>query len=244
MSHATGFAPDIAPARARRPAEVTIDATAASEDATHARALVQRRRGLVVPEAHPIHDYARRHAKQLAGVEGKHAFSRFEPLVHVHLGMAGKWFPAAGEPRPSVRLRLASRVATWDLVAPIRCELWSEKQRNALLEQRIIAGIGNVIRNGLLFELRLDPSTPAAALDRRWFDRMWTRLVAVMRASPTKGGVVFAAGRSPARRATCARRARAAAGRSPRRRSADARPTPARAANADADVPALSRLRA
>jgi endonuclease-8 len=224
----------------------------------------------IVPEGHLIHYYARRHARQLAGhrvratspqgrfaaeaatidgqelagVEayGKHAFFAFTPLVHVHLGMAGKWFPAAGPPRPSVRLRLAGPVATWDLVAPIRCELWSAEQRHeliaglgpdplrrdarpavawerlhasrlsigaALLDQRIIAGIGNVIRNELLFELRLDPLTPAAALGRPTFDRLWARLVTVMRASAAQGRIVFGAGRSRARhvykRDTCAR---------------------------------------
>jgi endonuclease-8 len=223
-----------------------------------------------MPEGHLIHYLARKHAAELggrpvhatspqgrfaegaaaidgqvlAGVEayGKHFFYGFDPLVHVHLGMAGKWFPAKGDPRASVRLRLAGPDATWDLVGPIRCELWSAEQRAelvaalgpdplradadpalawkrlhasrlpigaALLEQRIIAGIGNVIRNELLFELRLDPLTPAAALTKARFTRLWERLVVVMRESAAKGRIVFAPGRARARavykRDACAR---------------------------------------
>lgn len=222
-----------------------------------------------MPEGHLVHYYARKHAHDLAGrpvrvsspqgrfgdaamidgqvlagVEayGKHFFYGFAPLVHVHLGMAGKWFAAKGTPRPSVRLRLAGPDATWDLVGPIRCELWSDDQRAtliaelgpdpiradadpavawrrlhasrlpigaALLEQRIIAGIGNVIRNELLFELRLDPLTPAASITKRRFARLWDRLVVVMRQSAAKGRIVFAPGRAGTRavykRDACAR---------------------------------------
>jgi len=223
-----------------------------------------------MPEGHLVHWWARQHARDLggrvvrasspqgrfavdaaaidgqvlAGVEayGKHFFYGFAPLVHVHLGMAGKWLASAGAPRPSVRLRLAGPDATWDLVAPIRCELWSVEQRDALvaglgpdplradadpavawrrlhasklpigaalLEQRIIAGIGNVIRNELLFELRLDPLTPAASLRRKRFDALWERLVSVMHASAARGRIVFGPGRSRARsvykREACAR---------------------------------------
>ena len=223
-----------------------------------------------MPEGHLILHYARRQRADLGGRQlhatspqgrfadgaaavdgpvlrdvdayGKHLVYRFAPLVHVHLGMAGKWFLANGVPRPSVRLRLAGPDATWDLVAPIRCELWSEEQWDelratlgpdplrddadpgvawqrrhrsklpigaALLDQRIIAGIGNVIRSELLFELRLDPRTPAADLTRRRFERLWRRLAEVMRVSARQGRITFETGRSRARyvykRDTCGR---------------------------------------
>jgi hypothetical protein len=69
---------------------------------------------------------------------------------------------------------------------------------------------------------------------------MWMRLVAVMRAKAAKGRIVFAAGRSPARRATCARCVGTIATSTIGGRTAYT----CAAANADADVPALSRLRA
>lgn len=205
-----------------------------------------------MPEGHLIHRYARRQRRELggsllevsspqgrfareaesldgrtlAGVEayGKHLIYDLGELVHVHLGMAGVWFPAQGEPRPSVRLRLAGPRAIWDLVAPNRCELYTPQQREALfarlgadplrrdadpaiafdrlrrsklplgaalLDQRIIAGIGNVIRSELLFELGLDPDMPATAVQRELFDRLWTRLVEVMRTSVRRGRIVF-----------------------------------------------------
>ena len=40
-----------------------------------------------------------------------------------------------------------------------------------------------MIRSELLFEFRLDPDLPAAAVDRELFDLLWSRLVEVMRTS-------------------------------------------------------------
>lgn len=206
-----------------------------------------------MPEGHLIHAYARAQTKELCGdtlavsspqgrfttgaqhldglvlrhvdAYGKHLLYDFGILLHVHLGMAGVWFRSVGPPRQSVRMRLAGSRAAWDLIAPNRCELYTDEQRRklisrlgadplrrdadptaafarlqrsplpigaALLDQRIIAGVGNVIRNELLYELGVDPQRPAASIDRESFDRLWTRLVAVMRASAAKRKIVFA----------------------------------------------------
>lgn len=205
-----------------------------------------------MPEGHLIHAYARAQGRELAGgpvaasspqgrfareaaeldgrtlrrVEayGKHALYDFGPLVHVHLGMAGVWLRSVGDPRPSVRLRLSRGEVTWDLIAPNRCEFYTDERREALfarlgadplrrdadpdaafvrlqrsplpigaalLDQRIIAGIGNVIRNELLYEFGIDPERPASSIDAETFERMWHRLVAVMRASVRRRRIVF-----------------------------------------------------
>ncbi|HUR51237.1 MAG TPA: DNA-formamidopyrimidine glycosylase family protein [Mycobacteriales bacterium] len=51
----------------------------------------------------------------------------------------------------------------------------------ALLDQSVVAGVGNVFRAEALFAVRLHPAAPAAALDRVGFDRLWQVLVAMMR---------------------------------------------------------------
>ena len=43
----------------------------------------------------------------------------------------------------------------------------------ALLDQKVIAGLGNIYRAELLFEHRIDPLTPACELDRKTIDALW-----------------------------------------------------------------------
>ncbi len=66
---------------------------------------------------------------------GKHLFLDFgERCVHVHLGLFGKFKRRRlGEPpRPTVRLRLATESAVWDLTGPTACELVDAKELAAL----------------------------------------------------------------------------------------------------------------
>jgi endonuclease VIII len=60
----------------------------------------------------------------------------------------------------------------------------------ALLDQALVAGVGNVLRNEVLYLERLHPSTPAAALDDAAFDGLWTTLVAVMRRAAVEGRII------------------------------------------------------
>jgi formamidopyrimidine-DNA glycosylase len=124
---------------------------------------------------------------RLDGVDafGKHLLHHYgSHHLHVHLGKAGVFVPVRRreEPaRPQVRLRLDFDVAaqTWDLIAPLRCELLTgeevaalvgslgpdplcpgadagEARRRladypgatgvALLDQAVLAGVGNVFR--------------------------------------------------------------------------------------------------
>ena len=73
----------------------------------------------------------------------------------------------------------------------------------ALLDQRVVAGIGNVFRAEALFVCGIDPLLPANELDREAFDQLWATLVAMLRKGVRQGRIVTAgrAGRYVYRRA-------------------------------------------
>lgn len=58
-----------------------------------------------------------------------------------------------------------------------------------LLDQSVIAGIGNVYRAELLFRHRLDPFTPGSALDRGVWDGLWTDAVMLMQQGVRRGRI-------------------------------------------------------
>lgn len=62
----------------------------------------------------------------------------------------------------------------------------------ALLDQSVIAGAGNVLRAEALFRAGVHPSTPAQALDREAFHRIWVALVDLMRQSVDDGRIISA----------------------------------------------------
>ena len=80
-----------------------------------------------------------------------------------------------------------------------------------LMDQSVIAGVGNVYRSELLFRHRIDPYRPGTAVTADEFGAMWTDLVALMK--------VGRPARQDHRRAcpstTTARRRTAKAGRAP-----------------------------
>ena len=60
----------------------------------------------------------------------------------------------------------------------------------ALLDQSVIAGIGNVFRSEALFACGLHPARPAASLTRAEFDRLWPTVRAMMRRAVDDGRIV------------------------------------------------------
>jgi formamidopyrimidine-DNA glycosylase len=62
----------------------------------------------------------------------------------------------------------------------------------ALLDQAVIAGAGNVLRAETLFRAGVHPLTPAAALDRETFHRVWVALVDLMQQSVDDGRIISA----------------------------------------------------
>ncbi|KAA5541062.1 Fpg/Nei family DNA glycosylase [Roseiconus nitratireducens] len=59
-----------------------------------------------------------------------------------------------------------------------------------LLDQAVVAGVGNIFRAELLFALRWDPRTPGDQLDRPAFDRMWKALGKMMRTGLRYGKII------------------------------------------------------
>lgn len=58
-----------------------------------------------------------------------------------------------------------------------------------LMDQKIIAGVGNVYRAELLFRHGLDPMLPGRAVTRELWDDMWTDLSVLMRDGVRKGRI-------------------------------------------------------
>lgn len=154
---------------------------------------------------------------------GKHLFLDFEGdrVVHVHLGLYGRFDVSAGPAVPpvgQVRLRLVTRddgrsPAYADLRGATRCELVTGDQRagvvarlgpdplrpgadpgrawrrisasrrpigELLMDQEVVAGVGNVYRAEVLFRHRLHPLRPGRTLRRGQFAAVWQDLVALM----------------------------------------------------------------
>ena len=127
-------------------------------------------------------------------------------MLHVHLGLIGKFRRAKGDPVGEVRLRLSADDVHWDLRGPMVCRLGgpdlvdevaskvgpdplrrdgsvdefvrrvSRKKvaiGAALLDQAVVAGIGNVYRAEILFMVGLDPRTPANQVDEEDLRLIW-----------------------------------------------------------------------
>ena len=56
-----------------------------------------------------------------------------------------------------------------------------------LMDQTVLAGVGNVYRSELLFRHRIDPYRPGTQLDATEFGDMWTDLVALMKVGVRHG---------------------------------------------------------
>jgi endonuclease-8 len=59
-----------------------------------------------------------------------------------------------------------------------------------LMDQTVIAGVGNVYRNELLFRHRIDPFRPGRQISEAEFDAAWTDLVALMKVGLRTGRIV------------------------------------------------------
>lgn len=150
---------------------------------------------------------------------GKHLFVEFEAdrVVHVHLGLIGKFDIHPGPPPAvatgQVRLRLADGTSYADLRGATRCELvttarrdeitaglgpdplrpdadwrraWARISRShrpigdLLLDQSVLAGVGNVYRAEVLHRHRIHPLRPGRTLRVSQFHAMWEDLVELM----------------------------------------------------------------
>ncbi len=59
-----------------------------------------------------------------------------------------------------------------------------------LLDQSIVAGVGNIFRAEVLFETRIDPETPGEELSREAFDQIWRSLSKMMKTGLRYGKII------------------------------------------------------
>jgi endonuclease-8 len=59
-----------------------------------------------------------------------------------------------------------------------------------LMDQTVIAGVGNVYRSELLYRHRMDPFRPGTSITADEFDAMWTDLVALMKVGVRRGKII------------------------------------------------------
>ena len=155
---------------------------------------------------------------------GKHLFYQFDqpdsgPILHVHLGLFGKYrvykrsADALPEVRGATRVRFVAENHVIDLNGPNQCDVIEPHEMQAILDrlgpdplredadpkrawdrinrsrtgigqlimdQSVIAGIGNIYRTELLFRARLSPHLPARELGRPAFNRLWKDAVKLL----------------------------------------------------------------
>jgi DNA-formamidopyrimidine glycosylase len=209
-----------------------------------------------MPEGHTVHRQAAEHAQRFVGrhvavtspqgrfapgaalldgrrleateAYGKHLFLSFagERLLHVHLGLIGKWqFGPTPAPDPvgAVRVRLVAADSYADLRGAMAVEVWTPDDRARLLDrlgpdplrkdakegrawqriarsrapigillmdQSVLAGVGNVYRAEVLYRARIDPHRPGRDVTREQWQAMWRDLVTLMKAGVRSGRIV------------------------------------------------------
>jgi endonuclease-8 len=85
---------------------------------------------------------------------------------------------------PDPLRRDADPAGAWKRIAKSQRQIGS-----LLMDQAVIAGIGNVYRNELLFRHGIDPHRPGKAVDEAEFDALWADLVELMRVGYSRGKI-------------------------------------------------------
>jgi endonuclease-8 len=198
--------------------------------ADHGRALRRQRVAVSSPQGRFAPGAALVDGAVLRSVDawGKHLFYDFEGghLVHVHLGLFGKWWGYQLPAPPThhqVRMRLEGDSRGFDLTGPTACEVlnrpevdritarlgpdplrpdsdgslvWPKLQRRrtpigvAIMDQSVVAGVGNVFRAESLFVHGIHPARPANTLEPADWEQLWDTLVTMLRAGVKANRIV------------------------------------------------------
>lgn len=169
------------------------------------------------PQGRFAHGAALIHESTFSKAEawGKHLFCSWSDgqLLHVHLGLIGKFRRSSleAEPGDTIRLRLQGAEAVWQLTGPQTCAIVTPEDREetvaklgpdplrrgtrrkcdfisrftttkrpvgaVLLDQGVIAGIGNVYRAELLFLAGIHPERPGTAVSAEAAAEIWDESV-------------------------------------------------------------------
>lgn len=157
---------------------------------------------------HLFHDYgAGRHLHVHLGLYGKFVSGRLpapEPWGALRLRLVGK--DAYADLRGPTACELLTRAQVRAIQErlgpdPLRRDAdperaWTRISRSRapiaglLMQQEVVAGIGNVYRAEILFRHRVPPYTPGRELDRGVWEAMWDDLVVLMKAGVRAGRIV------------------------------------------------------
>lgn len=127
-----------------------------------------------------------------------------DPVGQVRMRMVGAEYGT--DLRGPTRCEVIDEAQVGDVVAglgpdPLRADAdparaWQRitKSRRAigalLMDQSVLAGVGNVYRSELLYRHRIDPFRPGVTITATDFDAMWTDLVALMKVGVRRGKIV------------------------------------------------------
>ena len=173
-----------------------------------------------MPEGHTLHRLARLHQRRYGGsaVEvsspqgrftsgaalidglvletaeawGKHLLHRYESdlIVHIHLGLYGKFTEQQVD---ALKARLGPDPIRTD-ADPERAWGRITKSRTAigtlLMDQKVLAGVGNVYRAEILFRHEINPMRPGKDLDHAEWDALWLDLVELMKIGVRRGKII------------------------------------------------------
>jgi Formamidopyrimidine-DNA glycosylase len=196
----------------------------------HAQRFADRHVAVTSPQGRFVAGAALLDGRRMEGTEayGKHLILSFagERLLHVHLGLIGKWqFGPTPAPDPvgAVRVRLVAEGSYADLRGATAVEVWTPDDRIRLLkrlgpdplrrdakeglawqriarsrvpigillmDQSVLAGVGNVYRAEMLFRARIDPHRAGRDVPREQWLAMWRDLVTLMKAGLRAGRIV------------------------------------------------------
>lgn len=97
---------------------------------------------------------------------------------------------------PSQRQDVVDRLGPDPLAGGKKSEVWKNiSERNQpigalLLDQAVVAGVGNILRAEVLFETELDPRIPGKSLSEGSLDLLWKSLTRMMRVGLRHGRII------------------------------------------------------
>jgi endonuclease-8 len=156
---------------------------------------------------HLFHDYGPHGTVHihlgLYGTFGEDKLPTAEPVGQVRMRLAGRthWTDLRGPNKcelidPAQVEQIKARLGPDPLRRDAEPEqAWAKISRSKapiaalLMDQSVLAGVGNVYRAEVLFRHGVAPATPGRALDRALWDEMWADLVTLMRAGVRVGRI-------------------------------------------------------
>lgn len=107
--------------------------------------------------------------------------------------------------RSDAHAGVLSRLGPDPLAGGRGCDVWEKVKSSGqpigglLLDQSVVAGVGNILRAEVLFETGIDPRTPGRRLSRESFDELWRSLRRMMNKALRYGKIISVTSREAGR---------------------------------------------